>query len=486
MAGPFLLLFQCVFYDIDDLCSFSDFQAWYLILPPHTTYIQYVTGKPGLRDMYLILPPHTTYIQYVTGKPGLRDMYLILPPHTTYIQYVTGKPGLRDMYLILPPHTTYIQYVTGKPGLRDMYLILPPHTTYIQYVTGKPGLRDMKQTHMWLLCYTFCFLPVWADQVWYLGLWSWGEHGCQTRTADACHTAVQTDLQDTQWRHQHVNVQFLFSPVWSDQAWYLGPWPWEAHLHQTPTCVIWPGLIPGPVTLRHTYIKLLPVWSDQAWYLGPWPWEAHLHQTPTCVIWPGLIPGPLTMRHTYIKLLPVWSDQAWYLGPWPWDTPTSNSYSCHLSFDRPNWPTKREQHYCLAVSMFVFWQAKLTYRENNITAWLCLCLSFDRPNWPTEREQHNCLAVSMFVFWQAKLTYRENNITAWLSMFVFWQAKLTYWENNITAWLYLCLSFDRPNWSTRREQHYYLAVSTLVSHICELLSCFFVFNSGNINNKDSM
>ena len=31
MTGPFPLLFQCVFYDIDDLCSLSDFRAWYLI-----------------------------------------------------------------------------------------------------------------------------------------------------------------------------------------------------------------------------------------------------------------------------------------------------------------------------------------------------------------------------------------------------------------------------------------------------------------------
>ena len=31
MTGPFPLLFQCVFYDIDDLCSFSDFRAWYLL-----------------------------------------------------------------------------------------------------------------------------------------------------------------------------------------------------------------------------------------------------------------------------------------------------------------------------------------------------------------------------------------------------------------------------------------------------------------------
>ena len=29
MTGPFPLLFQCVFYDIDDLCSFSDFRAWF-------------------------------------------------------------------------------------------------------------------------------------------------------------------------------------------------------------------------------------------------------------------------------------------------------------------------------------------------------------------------------------------------------------------------------------------------------------------------
>ena len=29
MTGPFPLLFQCVFYDTDDLCSFSDFPAWY-------------------------------------------------------------------------------------------------------------------------------------------------------------------------------------------------------------------------------------------------------------------------------------------------------------------------------------------------------------------------------------------------------------------------------------------------------------------------
>ena len=31
MTGPFPLLFQCVFYDIDDLCSLSDFRAWYLL-----------------------------------------------------------------------------------------------------------------------------------------------------------------------------------------------------------------------------------------------------------------------------------------------------------------------------------------------------------------------------------------------------------------------------------------------------------------------
>ena len=31
MTDPFPLLFQCVFYDIDDLCSFSDFRAWYII-----------------------------------------------------------------------------------------------------------------------------------------------------------------------------------------------------------------------------------------------------------------------------------------------------------------------------------------------------------------------------------------------------------------------------------------------------------------------
>ena len=29
MTGPFPLLFQCVFCDIDDPCSFSDFRAWY-------------------------------------------------------------------------------------------------------------------------------------------------------------------------------------------------------------------------------------------------------------------------------------------------------------------------------------------------------------------------------------------------------------------------------------------------------------------------
>ena len=32
MTGPFPLLFQCVFYDINYFCSFPDFWAWYLIL----------------------------------------------------------------------------------------------------------------------------------------------------------------------------------------------------------------------------------------------------------------------------------------------------------------------------------------------------------------------------------------------------------------------------------------------------------------------